>query len=743
MSRKKRNIVLIIAAVIVLGVVIAGMSFYGTVVNESLSDTTRSTLDEVTSQQQYSFDSELATEMVMMKSIANTLVIIGIDEEGILKYLSSIEQYHKFANLGVVDMTGNGIMADGEYIIGTDLASYSASLEGETVMSEPMLSAHDEGQRVVTISTPIFEQGEVTGLLIAEYSLDYLDNLLYPSFEGNGNAYVINQKGEIVANTDTEHSIVTNNLFDIFVLADFSMSDERTVRSNIEDGTAGGAIFTMDDVTNLVEYRPLDFNEWSLLVIVPTDVISEESFVILNAVNIYNIVFAGLVLVLFVIIVWLQRRSIKEVEQVAYYDDLTGTPNMRKIKLELADALRKNPGTEYTVVKFDVVNFKAINEIFDYETGDNVIKAIADVGRNVDYPSFMQARIGTDEFILFADSEFFSNLEETRIEKEAVFNAAVDNLGNYNFEFRYGRYQIEKGETDVNVIMSKVALAHGYSKLKNEIISDYDGEFKEHLIKTTEIKNKMRKALENNEFKVYLQPKYNLSSENVVGAEALVRWVEADGRMIYPNDFIPVFESNGFITELDKHMLSGVCAVLKEWADEGIECVPVSVNFSRLHLANPNFVDEIGAIVDGYGVPRSLVEAELTETAILDNEKALQSVLKDLHDGGFTLSMDDFGSGYSSLGLLKDFDVDVIKMDRSFFVENDIVDMKRGNLVVESVVEMAKKLGITTVAEGVETVEQAEFLRSIDCEIAQGYYYARPIPAEDFKYECFGIKRSE
>ncbi len=243
----------------------------------------------------------------------------------------------------------------------------------------------------------------------------------------------------------------------------------------------------------------------------------------------------------------------------------------------------------------------------------------------------------------------------------------------------------------------------------------------------------MHKALDHEEFKVFLQPKCNVNTGKIKGAEALVRWIESNGNMVFPNEFIPLFEQNGFIVELDKYMLKGVCSILRSYIDRGIECLPISVNFSRLHIQNPNFVKEIADIVISHGVETKYIDIELTESTVMENGNQLRTLLKDLHKAGFLVSIDDFGSGYSSLGMLKNFKVDTLKLDRSFFVDFEEEDeYGRGNLVVESVVKLAGKLNMYTVAEGIEDQEQLEFLQRINCDAAQGYYFSKPVPLVQF-----------
>jgi FOG: EAL domain len=237
-------------------------------------------------------------------------------------------------------------------------------------------------------------------------------------------------------------------------------------------------------------------------------------------------------------------------------------------------------------------------------------------------------------------------------------------------------------------------------------------------------------ALKNEEFKVFLQPKYLLKDETIGGAEALVRWINNGKTVSTPNIFIPIFEQTRFILKFDMYMFENVCKLIRTWIDENKKLVTVSVNFSRLHFANKNFVNDLCSIADKYSVPHNLLEIEITESAVISNISALEEILNELHKQNFTFSIDDFGTGYSSLGMLKDISVDVIKIDKSFFdkCESD----ERARMVIDSVMKMTKPLKICTVAEGIEEKVYIDFLKKIGCDMVQGFYYSKPIPAEEF-----------
>nr|MCR5774021.1 EAL domain-containing protein [Lachnospiraceae bacterium] len=245
-----------------------------------------------------------------------------------------------------------------------------------------------------------------------------------------------------------------------------------------------------------------------------------------------------------------------------------------------------------------------------------------------------------------------------------------------------------------------------------------------------ELESEMEIALERHEFVMFLQPKVSLDSNAICGAEALVRWMHPLKGIRMPGDFLPLFESNGFIKRIDEFMWEETAKYLARLSELGYS-IPVSVNVSRLHIGNTDLVTELSGLVKKYSIDPSKLELEITETLFTEDTGSLYSIMQELKNVGFTIEMDDFGSGYSSLNMLKDAPVDVIKIDRFFL--DEVIDTKRGKIIVANSIKMSKELGMRTIAEGVETKEQAEFLRNSGCDIAQGYFYSKPIPTEEFE----------
>ena len=243
--------------------------------------------------------------------------------------------------------------------------------------------------------------------------------------------------------------------------------------------------------------------------------------------------------------------------------------------------------------------------------------------------------------------------------------------------------------------------------------------------------NNAMKGLINHEFVVYYQPKVALENSHLVGGEALVRWKKPDGTMIPPNDFIPCLEKNGFITALDFYVYEEVCRFIKSRVDKNLPIVPISVNVSMLHLKEEGFLDRINSLVKSYAIPANLLEFELTEGVFLENEKEALKIMEKMKEMGFLVSIDDFGSGFSSLNLLKNMPVDILKIDKEFFAHDTLHN--NDQIIISSIINMANRLHISVICEGVETVDQIHFLKETCCDMVQGYFYSKPVDEDMFR----------
>lgn len=425
--------------------------------------------------------------------------------------------------------------------------------------------------------------------------------------------------------------------------------------------------------------------------------------------------------------------------RIAEVDQLTGGRTKQKFFEDTKKLLKKSSAENWAIVLFDIDKFKFVNDRLGYEEGNRMLERLHKTISDQLEGDELFARMSDDNFVLTiknaTDIELnarmnaiFSEFERRNslfVKYPVVFSAGICRLNQCVHESRHG-------EVDINAAIDRCKIAK--STLKGTHFSSiafYDGSIRDRALREKDYENIMPAALERREFQCYLQPKYGLRTRNIEGAEALIRWNSKEFGFISPGDFIPIAEKNGFVVELDFFILEEVCRTMRKWIDEGKKPVVISVNQSRLHLNYDDYIWRLREIVDKYDIPYEYIELELTESVFTENAEKLLKIMHKLHEIGFKLSLDDFGSGYSSLNMLKDMPVDVVKIDKEFF--SDTMNTSKGRAVISTVVDLAKNLDMDVISEGVETREQVEFLTEIHCAMVQGYYFAKPMPISDFE----------
>lgn len=375
-------------------------------------------------------------------------------------------------------------------------------------------------------------------------------------------------------------------------------------------------------------------------------------------------------------------------------------------------------------IQFDIRKFKIINDLYGEKFGDEVLDFILKQLQETCNRRQFYVNLHGDVFMVVTEYE-----EEEELEAFVQrLNDRINNFKRVKLQMSYGVYTVEDKEMELRQMEDRAAMARKTAKssvLGNIVF--YQEQFKDSLYNRRFIENNMVAAILERQFLMYLQPKYSIEKNEIIGAEALVRWRHPERGMIYPDQFIPVIEENGFIRKVDYYIWEEACRFIRQCIDEGMPDCPISVNVSRAHLQDDEVLRTLEDIIRKSGIPRRLLELEITET--VDNKQVSRKAYQ-LKEEGYKLLMDDFGSGYSSLNILLETPFDLIKLDKKF-MENMMLSDK-GRLILEQVVAMANKLGLELLAEGVETKEQVELLRSIGCDQVQGYYYAKPMPAEVF-----------
>lgn len=431
---------------------------------------------------------------------------------------------------------------------------------------------------------------------------------------------------------------------------------------------------------------------------------------------------------IFVALLLIRERHYKH---LAMTDSLTGLWNGIKFRKEAEQLLQHNPKKEYQLISLDIEHFKYVNSDLGEAAADGILKMIGKRLCEVFGSNALYGREMADMFWILTEKR--EDLEELlhKIAEPVMFeNNGVEQIYNPLFKFgicMFKEYDLAFGDYIDMAIMARKSIKENPAKM----IEYYDDEMAEMTSNERRIEKRMDEALKNGEFVVYYQPKYQLRSETISGAEALVRWRDPEKGLVSPGIFIPIFERDGFIIQLDFFVYEEVLKDMVKWQNEGRRPIIVSMNVSRAHIGTADFLQKLTELVDSYGVPRNRLELELTETVLGGKRQDILSFIVSCKRAGFQISIDDFGSGYSSLNLLKELPVDVLKIDREFL--NETEESEKSSIIVKQVVEMAAKINIETLCEGVETRGQADFLKQIGCDMAQGFLYSRPVPREEFE----------
>ncbi len=425
----------------------------------------------------------------------------------------------------------------------------------------------------------------------------------------------------------------------------------------------------------------------------------------------------------------------KKIAEASYKDIVTGYGNFEKFKIDAQDILNTNPNTDYVMFYFNIKNFKYINETYGHNVGDRTLKAISDVLNKYLQEGEAFARVISDTFIMLIHYKNQESFMDTFANiKNEIHDACRLIQDRFVVDFITGILIIDDTmhSYTINRLVDRAMMAGKSVDLSMGITyAFYDDEYHKKVLNDAQIENSMHGAMENNEFCAYVQPKYDISTNSLIGGELLVRWMSPSKGFLEPASFIPAFEKNGFIYQIDCFMLEEACKSLRKYLDSDIYVLPFSVNLSRITLTHPDFLSSVNDIVEKYYIPHHYIEFEITESIFTENYTQMISVLNELKSMDFKINMDDFGTGYSSLTLLKDLPIDVIKLDQDFLARSAAND-KNATAILRSIIDMAHALDIHVVSEGIETAEQLDMLKSINCEVGQGFLFAKPMPIADY-----------
>ncbi|MEY8351888.1 EAL domain-containing protein [Lachnospiraceae bacterium 54-53] len=480
---------------------------------------------------------------------------------------------------------------------------------------------------------------------------------------------------------------------------------------------------------------PLEINDWYMLSIFSQPRMRAGYFKTVIGTGILILLFSGIFLYFYSRQWGTIKRYRKSLLNLVSMDSLTGCRNFTSFKGEAERLIRTGEVTSYAVWYCDIRKFKFINDVLGYEEGDRILTTLAKLFRDYGDPDGLFCRVSADNFAGIRKYEsreemrsWFDRLAEIFPDRELYSDKSI------SMELCMGVYCLEEEDREASIdrIVDRANIAQKYAKsFPGSRFGFYNEQIRNQVVDESELESEIDRALKNREFRLFMQPKISIQKGNrITGGEVLVRWENPRKGIILPGRFIPLMERNGKVIKLDRYMFEAACQWLHGYLEAGRPPINLAVNVSKIGLLREDFVDYYGKIKEKYEIPDGLLELEFTETVMLKDDTVFNSLVDRLHKKGFVCSLDDFGSGYSSLNLLKNLPIDVLKLDIMFFRKS--ADIKRERIVISNIINMARELKIKTIAEGVEYVETVDFLTSAGCDMIQGHVFAKPMPVEDF-----------
>lgn len=587
-------------------------------------------------------------------------------------------------------------------------------------------------KKVIVISVPVYEGETIIGVLAGYESMDDFDKILGETYNEEIHTHLISSNGTFLVRTG--NPLVEEDRTSIFEVEDIVLN-ERKIREALENQQELYDTIKKDGKTYAVYFKPLERNDWVLVNMIPSEN-SEDRIV--KQVQSTSFVY-GVIIFIYVVLLISFFRGIRKndelLEKQAYYDPLTGAMKLERFRQKVGEQLQK--GTRGSMVMLNVKNFQFINETFGEDCADDLLKDIVKSIKEELVEHEFYSRDTADQFLMFILDE-----DETKIRKRiAHIRKNIEkhfsrNKFDYDIQLSVG---VCTKQQDPSKMYYNCLWAMKRARNANEKIVFFDDGLMKSIQIQNEIESSMHQALKNGEFQLFLQPKYDILQNKIIGSEALVRWIRHDGSMYFPDQFIPLFEKNGFCVDLDLYMLETVCKKLREWMDAGKEVYPISVNQTKLLFYHTDYIDNLKAILNKYNISPKLIILEVLEGLAVDDLESFSRCIERLHDNGFVISLDDFGSGYSSLSTLNELKVDEIKIDRKFIMKLKEDDDSQQNNIFHKIISLVGTLDSQVVVEGVETKEHVSILKSMNCRFAQGYYFSKPISCSEFEEKFINV----
>ncbi|MBO4338185.1 MAG: GGDEF domain-containing protein, partial [Lachnospiraceae bacterium] len=605
-----------------------------------------------------------------------------------------------------------------------------------------------DGNGIMVLFQPVSRDGTKVGQLMARMPLSGMFDIdVFSALKDSGDIYLITGNGDIYlreTNLFLNEGEKHTNVYELLggIAADGyskkGIADMNRRSQMIDD--KGESVndylsYTIVDrygMTDYVESKSVsNIRDTYIMIVYPETVFTDVTKPLVFRTLMVSIILFLITIIMVTYMWYTSKTSSDLVERLAYEDPITGGKNDNYFREVASRAIWENSSIPYVVTRFDIANFRYINEAYGHVRADELLRIIDRECNKVFSGKEICVRMTADQFLLLSRNDQYFDAKFEGLLTE--INEQAREIGiMFPIRLKRGVYPIRRDDNDIGIIIDHANAARksltGDEKL---LVATYSEQIINQMFLNDKIESEMENAMKTEEFKVFIQAKWDIKDDHVHGGEALVRWIKHDGTRIFPDQFIPVFEKNGFVEKLDMYMLEQVCKYQRQLIDAGKRIYPISVNQSRLLMHNPDYLPKVERLIKRYRIPNGFVELEITETVFQDERALMIHTTNELKKMDIQLSMDDFGSGYSSLNMLKDVPFDVIKIDREFFSES--ITSEASVWILRKIIEMAEGLGIRTLCEGVENEEQVKLLRDLGCYYVQGYFYSKPIPFDEYQ----------
>ncbi len=720
-----KNIIESLKSTIIIGFI--SISFI-LIVDKNLKDEIAINISEVNTQVEARIATYINNNMSKLESF-NSYIKYDIDKYGsenakqiFVDTFNKSNVSNSFKGIGIINKAGYLIYENRKIYVGNS-NYFKESIKGKKYVSKPTKSIID-GKDSIIYSIPFIINDKIEGVLVGFSHYEGIALSLKQSiYSYKGSLYIVDKYGNvIIGNEKNKEGIKT--LYNKIKYLD--RGKEKTNISNCKNPKLG--IFNNERIYLYYNYIE-NTDGWYLVSITPINKVFSSLTNIIN-ISLLTIFIATLLYVINNYKKYVKNK--KALRKATYIDSLTNINNQIKFKIDCKKKLKNaQDDDKYVLVSIDINRLKFINDVFGYEEGDNLIKSIGEKLSILKFEN-IHGRISNDIFALMFKLDKKLDLKTTLVKLHDYINIVCSNNSDLNLKLNMGAYIIENTTEEIDKIIDNANIARLESKkVKDKPYYIYDEALKNRISQEIIIESELKKGLESGEFKVVYQPKVDINNEKIVGAEALIRWNHNKKGFISPNIFIPIAEKNGNINLIGKWVLEEVCKDIKKCKLKGEKIVPISINLSRVELYRSDLIQSIKQTIEKYDVEPELIEVEITETAALNDIEYINNKIYQIKKLGIKVSMDDFGTGTSTLSNLKLIDIDILKLDRTMII--DLEEDKKTFLFVKTIIKLAKKFNFKVVCEGVENNKQVDILRQFNCDMIQGYVYFKPLEFLEFK----------